>query len=75
MYGLGNDGRNLSLKDKFLKLSFWYIFLIVVLAGIGTLTLYSAANGNWEPWAIRHISRFGVAVLVMFGLAMIDIRY
>lgn len=75
MYGLGYDGRNLSLKDKFLKLSFWYIFLIVILAGIGTLTLYSAANGNWEPWAIRHISRFGVAVLVMLGLAMIDIRY
>ena len=39
------------------------------------MTLYSAANGNWEPWAIRHISRFGVAVLIMLGLAMVNIRY
>lgn len=75
MYNLGYGGRNLSFKDKVLKLSFWYILLIALLAGIGTMTLYSAANGNWEPWAVRHISRFGVALLVMFGLAMIDIRY
>ncbi len=75
MYNLGYSGKNLSFKDKILKLSFWYILLIVLLAGIGTVTLYSAANGNWEPWAVRHLSRFGVALLVMFGLAMIDIRY
>lgn len=75
MYNLGYGRRNLSFKDKVLKLSFWYILLIALLAGIGTMTLYSAANGNWEPWAVRHISRFGVALLVMFGLAMIDIRY
>lgn len=75
MYNLGYGGRNLSFKDKVLKLSFWYILLIALLAGIGTMTLYSAANGNWEPWAVRHISRFGVALLVMFGLAMVDIRY
>ena len=75
MYNLGYGGRNLSFKDKVLKLSFWYILLIALLAGIGTMTLYSAANGSWEPWAVRHISRFGVALLVMFGLAMIDIRY
>lgn len=75
MYNLGYGGRNLSFKDKVLKLSFWYILLIALLAGIGTMTLYSAANGNWEPWAVRHIIRFGVALLVMFGLAMIDIRY
>lgn len=75
MYNLGYGGRNLSFKDKVLKLNFWYILLIALLAGIGTMTLYSAANGNWDPWAVRHISRFGVALLVMFGLAMIDIRY
>ena len=74
MYNLGYGGKNLSFKDKVLRLSFWYILLIVLLAGIGTVTLYSAANGNWEPWAVRHLSRFGIALLVMFGLAMIDIR-
>ena len=61
MYEWGYSSRNFSFKDKLLKLSFGYIFLIIILAGVGTMTLYSAANGNWEPWAIRHISRFGVA--------------
>ena len=75
MYNLGYGGKNLSFKDKVLRLSFGYILLIVLLAGIGTVTLYSAANGNWEPWAVRHLSRVGIALLVMFGLAMIDIRY
>lgn len=75
MYGIGYGGRNLGFKDKILKISFWYILLIMILAGVGTMTLYSAANGNWEPWAIRHISRFGIAVLLMLGLAMVDIRY
>lgn len=75
MYDLGYNSRNLGLKDKLCKLSFWYILLIVILAGVGTLTLYSAANGNWNPWAMRHITRFGVAMLLMIGLAMVDIRY
>ncbi|MDO4161739.1 MAG: rod shape-determining protein RodA [Pseudomonadota bacterium] len=75
MYDLDYNSRNMGLKDKLCKLSFWYILLIVILAGVGTLTLYSAANGNWNPWAMRHITRFGVAMLLMIGLAMVDIRY
>lgn len=66
--------QNNAWKDKFFSFSFIYIFLIVVLALIGTLTLYSAANGSWEPWAIKHISRFGVAFVLMLGLAMIDVK-
>lgn len=75
MYELGYGSRHLSLKDKFCRLSFSYILLIVILACVGTMTLYSAANGSWEPWAIKHISRFGVTMLLMIGLAMVDIRY
>ena len=47
----------------------------MILACVGTMTLYSAANGSWDPWAIKHISRFGVTLLLMIGLAMVDIRY
>jgi len=62
-------------REKFFRMSFSYIFLIILLAGIGTLTLYSAANGSWEPWALRHISRFAVALVLMFAMAMVDMRY
>ena len=75
MYEFGYGSRHLGLKDKFCRLSFSYILLIVILACVGTMTLYSAANGSWEPWAIKHISRFGVTMLLMIGLAMVDIRY
>ncbi len=71
---LGYAHRHLSLKDRFFRLSFWYIFLIILLAGVGTLTLYSAANGDWEPWAIRHITRFGVIMMLMIALALVDIK-
>lgn len=62
-------------KDKLFSMSFSYIFFIVLLALIGTMTLYSAANGSWQPWAIRHLLRFGVALLCMFGFALIDAKY
>ena len=75
MYEFGYGSRHLGLKDKFCRLSFSYILLIMILACVGTMTLYSAANGSWDPWAIKHISRFGVTLLLMIGLAMVDIRY
>lgn len=74
MYGLRYSRQNLSLKDRFLKLNYVYILLIIILAGIGTMTLYSAANGNWQPWAVKHITRFGVTLFLMIGLAMVNIR-
>ena len=75
MYEFGYGSRHLGLKDKFCRLSFSYILLIMILACVGTMTLYSAANGSWDPWEIKHISRFGVTLLLMIGLAMVDIRY
>ncbi|MBP1532476.1 MAG: rod shape-determining protein RodA [Alphaproteobacteria bacterium] len=66
--------QNNDWKDKLFSFSFMYMFLITLLVLIGTVTLYSAANGNWEPWAIKHISRFGIAFLLMLGLAMVDVK-
>ncbi|MBR2136745.1 MAG: rod shape-determining protein RodA [Alphaproteobacteria bacterium] len=74
MHELEFAKQKLTWRDKFFRLSFSYIFLIVLLAVIGTTTLYSAANGSWSPWAFRHISRFGLSLLLMLGLAMIDVK-
>ncbi len=73
MYEIGRNSD--SWQEKFFRINFSYVFLIILLAGIGTLTLYSAANGNWEPWALRHISRFIVAFVLMFVMALVDMRY
>lgn len=69
------DGYRQGWKDKLFGMSFIYMFLIVILAGIGTMTLYSAANGDWQPWAIRHITRFVTAFALMIAMALIDAKY
>lgn len=73
MYGL-EINNDIGWKDKIFRMSFMYIFLIIVLALIGTMTLYSAANGNWEPWAIKHLLRFVLAMILMFALALVDAK-
>jgi len=75
MYNFSYNRHSLGLWDKFLSLNFTYILLIILLALVGTVTLYSAANGSWEPWAVRHISRFGAAFALMLVMALVDIRY
>ncbi len=67
-------GLNLSLKDKFFNLNFGYIFCILLLALIGIITLYSAANGNLYPWAIKQLIRFCVCFVIMIVLAVVDIK-
>jgi len=73
MYGLESNNQ-ISWKDKIFQIRFIYIFLIFLLVLTGTLTLYSAAGGNWEPWAIKHLLRFVVALVLMFSLALIDVN-
>ncbi len=75
MADFGLNGYEQSWKDKIFSMSFTYMFLIILLAIIGTVTLYSAANGDWQPWAIQHITRFVTAFALMLGMAIIDAKY
>lgn len=72
-FGLGENKQ--SWQQKLSQISFVYLFLIVLLAVIGTVTLYSAANGDWNPWAMKHLSRFIVAFGMMIALAFVDSKY
>jgi rod shape determining protein RodA len=36
--------------------------------------LYSAANGSVDPWAFRHLMRFGAGLVLMVVIALTDIR-
>lgn len=66
--------QTLSLTEKFFNLSFLYILFIMLLASIGVVMLYSAANGSWNPWALNHLVRFAFGFVLMLALAMTDIR-
>ncbi|HTZ77201.1 MAG TPA: rod shape-determining protein RodA [Stellaceae bacterium] len=64
----------LSLSEKVWNVNWGLVLLLTLLACIGFAMLYSAANGHWEPWAGKQIIRYVVAVVVMLGAAMVDIR-
>ena len=64
----------MSLVDKLGRISWGLIFLTSVIACIGFGMLYSAADGNLDPWASRQILRFAVGLVVVLVIAVIDIR-
>jgi rod shape determining protein RodA len=64
-----------SLAEKLWNINWGLVLLLSVIAGIGFATLYSAANGSWQPWAAKQAIRYGVAVGIMLGVAMIDVRF
>jgi rod shape determining protein RodA len=51
------------------------VLLVSVVAGIGIAALYSAADGHMQPWALKHMIRFAIALIPMFGAALLGIRY
>ena len=50
------------------------VLLICLVAGIGFVMLYSAAGGRFDPWADRQMIRFAVGIVLMLGVAVVDLR-
>ncbi len=54
----------------------WVLFMCVfLLATVGFVMQFSVAGGSFTPWAIKHGIRFLLAILLMFTIAIIDIRF
>jgi len=64
-----------TFRQKLMRLNWELVLLIVLTASIGFAMLYSAANGSFDPWASRQISRFSVGLAMMLVVALIDIRF
>lgn len=64
-----------SLLDKFWHLAWGQIFFICVFSCIGFTALYSAAGGKIDPWASAQIIRFLFSLVIVVGLAIVDIRW
>jgi rod shape determining protein RodA len=67
--------RELTLADKVRGLQWGLILLVTAIAGVGFAMLYSAANGDFQPWASRQMTRFAITLVPMIAAALIDIRY
>lgn len=64
-----------SLTHKISHLNWSLIALLCMVAGVGILSLYSAGNGSFNPWASRHIMRFTVLLAGCLVIALINIRF
>tara|TARA_R110001592_G_scaffold27763_21_gene102887 strand:- start:22523 stop:23650 length:1128 start_codon:yes stop_codon:yes gene_type:complete len=66
---------DMSFAQKLAKLNWWLVILVFMMAAVGIASLYSAAGGSFDPWASRQLARFGVGVIGMIVIALIDIRW
>lgn len=66
---------DLTLSQKIARLNWWLILLICCVASVGIASLYSAAGGSMEPWASRQLMRFGVGLVGMMVIALVNIKW
>jgi len=72
--GSAADDGPLSLGQKLWQISWTLVFLLILLAAIGFAMLYSAASGEWDPWASRQMIRFAIGLVLMILVAVTDIQ-
>lgn len=66
---------DLTLGQKLWQVNWGLVFLITVTASVGFGMLYSAANGEFAPWATRQMMRFGVGLVLMIIVAVSNIHF
>jgi rod shape determining protein RodA len=57
--------------ERLWRINWGLILVLTAIAGIGTVALYSAAGGRFDPWAARHAIRYGAAVAVLLATALV----
>jgi rod shape determining protein RodA len=60
---------------KVLYLNWALVILLMSVAGIGFLMLYSVAGGSFSPWAEPQAKRFALGLVLMLGIAMAPIWF
>lgn len=51
------------------------VISVIVLAAVGLAALYSAAGGDWNPWARQQAVRFAVGFVGMLMVACLDLKW
>ncbi len=63
-----------SIGFKLRKIEWGLVLMTSLITIFGTALLYGAAGGNWQPWALDHITRYFLFINIMIIVALIDIR-
>ena len=59
------------LFSKLFKLNLLIIISVILLGLVGVASLYSAAGGDWDPWARNHLIRLIFGIFIMLSLALL----
>jgi rod shape determining protein RodA len=65
----------MTVGEKLAEVNWGLIALLAAIACVGFVMLYSAANGSLQPWALRQMVRFAAGVVLLVGLALVDLRF
>lgn len=66
---------DMTVVQKLIQVNWGLVALITMIASIGFAALFSAAGGSFEPWAGRQMTRFGIGIILMLAVAVVDIRF
>jgi rod shape determining protein RodA len=72
--GLSRPGERDRPIIKFTEIDWTLCLVLCLIAGTGSMMLFSIAGASWEPWAAKHLIRFGIYFVMMIILAMVDLR-
>jgi rod shape determining protein RodA len=70
-----SDRQAPGLVDKIRSVNWGLVLLLTLISSVGFAVLYSAANGSLQPWAFKSMIRYGVALVLLLVVAVIDIRF
>ena len=71
---LTRPGERDRVVNKFGEIDWIFCLTLCLIAGAGSVMLFSIAGSSWNPWALQHLMRFGVCFVIMIVLALIDLR-
>lgn len=71
---LTRPGERDRLIVKFSEIDWTFAVALALIACTAALMMFSVAGSSWEPWAGKHLVRFGICFALMIGLAMVDLR-
>ncbi len=72
--GLSSQRARPGVFGRLKEIPWLLVLLVVLLTAVSCAMLYSAAGGDWEPWAQRQALFVSVGLALMLTAALVDLR-
>lgn len=70
-----NTKKDVALLGKLVDMHWPFMLVVIGLATLGFAMMYSAAGGNWQPWASRQLSRFVIGLALLFIIILLPAKF